>query len=118
MRRDSKKFLLDMQQAADRVVRFTSGKTFNDYCTDDLLRSGVERQYEIIGEALTKLMKIDPSTAGRITEARRIISFRNVLIHGYDAITDRTVWEIIDLKLPTLRSELVALLSEPEEPPP
>lgn len=82
MQPESKKFLFDIQRAADRVVRFTSGKTSNDYLSDELRRSAVERQFEIIGEAPGKLLKIDSATANHISEQRRIISFRNVLIHG------------------------------------
>ncbi len=53
----------------------------------------MERHFEIIGEALNRLAKLDPDTAGRITDAAQIIAFRNVLIHGYDAIDDSRVWD-------------------------
>ena len=81
MRLESKKLLFDMQRAAQLIAQFTTGKTETDYHSDAMLRSAVERQFEIIGEALGKLHKLDPATAMRISEHRRIISFRNVLIH-------------------------------------
>ncbi len=76
-----------------------------------MLRSAVERQFEILGEALGKLAKLDPTLAARISDHRRIISFRNVLIHGYDTILDEVVWGVIETQLPPLRSRLSELLA-------
>jgi uncharacterized protein with HEPN domain len=78
-----------------------------------MLRSAVERQFEIIGEALTKLAKIDQETTNLISEHRRIIAFRNILIHGYAQIDERLVWGVLDSKLPTLSKEVKRLLEEP-----
>ena len=116
MRLECKKLLADMQRAGFLVQQYTKGKTIEDYRRESLLRAGVERQFEIIGEALARLVKLDASTAQRISEYRRIISFRNVLIHGYDAITDSVVWDIMETKLPALLAELTVLLKEPETP--
>lgn len=110
MRPESRKFLFDIQCAANLILGFVEGKQISDYGSDDLLRSGVERQFEIIGEALSKLTKIDLETANRISETRRIVAFRNVLVHGYDAISDEVVWDIVQNKLPTLKREADALL--------
>lgn len=107
-----KKILFDMQTAAERITRFTRGRTLEDYTEDDFLRSAVERQFEIIGEAMTRLIKRDVSIASTISEYRKIAGFRNALIHGYDSIDDVTSWGIITLKLPVLQSELAQLLSE------
>jgi uncharacterized protein with HEPN domain len=106
------KLLFDMKRAAERIARFAAGKTLNDYVTDELLRSGIERQFEIIGEAMTRLIKRDRSVAEKISEYRRIAAFRNALIHGYDAIDDETSWGIIEKKLPILLRELDELLPE------
>jgi uncharacterized protein with HEPN domain len=95
MRLESKKYLFDISEAADLVAHFISGKTFLDYDSDPYLRSAVERQFDIIGEALNRLSRLDPDTADRISEHRRIIAFRNVLIHGYNAISNETVWDIL-----------------------
>jgi uncharacterized protein with HEPN domain len=64
------------------VGEFVGGRTFDDYRADPLLRSGVERQFEIIGEALNRLRNLDPGLAERLTNFRRIIAFRNMLIHS------------------------------------
>jgi uncharacterized protein with HEPN domain len=77
-----------------------------------MLRSAVERQFEIIGEALAGISKIDEGVAGRISERRRIIAFRNILIHGYAVVDERLVWDIVQAKLPVLRGEVEQLLLE------
>jgi uncharacterized protein with HEPN domain len=110
--REAKKLLFDVQQAAAAIAEFTAGKTLDDYRADRMLRSAVERQFEIIGEALAQLTKADVITAAGITDRQRIIGFRNVLIHGYSGIRDDAVWEIVSNNLPTLRSEIDALLNE------
>lgn len=112
MRLKAKKHLEDIRRAVELIGTFTEGKDFADYVSDPLLRSGVERQFEIIGEALNRLLKAEPTLVARITHHRRIIAFRNVLIHGYDAIEDAVVWDVIETHLPVLRHELVTLLSE------
>ena len=91
MRLESKKFLFDIQQACIRIVKFVSGKSYSDYETDDYFRSAVERQFEIIGEAISQLHKIDAETAERIPEYKKIIVFRNILIHGYASIENSTM---------------------------
>jgi len=113
---ESKKHLFDIMSAAARVIRFTTGKTRVDYLADDMLRSAVKRQYEIIGEALGRLNKSDPASAARISEYRRIISFRNVLIHGYDAISHDVAWDTVENKLPVLLVEVQSLLTDPDDP--
>ena len=74
--------LWDLATAVRRVEGFVAGKTWDDYDADLLLRSGVERQLEIAGEAMSVLRKIDPDTADRVPDVHRIIGMRNVLIHG------------------------------------
>jgi len=75
-----------------------------------LLRAAVERQFEIIGEALRRLAKEDAATATRISGHSRIIAFRNILVHGYADLDDRIVWDIVQSKLPTLLREVESLL--------
>ena len=113
-----KKHLLDAEQAAERIARFTDRKSFDDYVSDDLLKSAVERQFEIVGEAVNRLSKIAPEIGQRITQFRRIIAFRNILIHGYDAIDDTVVWDVVAQHLPILRAELQSLLSDDALPDP
>ena len=112
MRLEARKYLYDIQRAADLLREFTSDKTFANYEGDAMLRSAVERQLEIIGEAMTSLARIDMPVAGRISHCQRIIALRNVLIHGYADVDDRLVWDVIKTNLPTLEREVEALLRE------
>jgi uncharacterized protein with HEPN domain len=109
---DPRKYLFDIIQACERLVQFTAGKCLADYSTDALLRSAVERQFEIIGEALTQALRVDPSLSARISDTRRIIAFRNRLIHGYDSLADDIVWGVLETNLTVLRREVQLLLDE------
>ncbi len=115
MQLEAKKHLEDIRQAAARIKQFTEGKSFGDYSKDALLKSGVERQFEIIGEALNRLKRLLPSVVSRISANERIIAFRNILIHGYDLVDDRVVWDVITKYLPALQREVTDLLDEPTD---
>ena len=110
MRLEARKYLHDIKRAADLLAEFTSGKAFADYARDAMARAAVEREFEIIGEALARLDKLDQGLASRISEYRRIIAFRNILIHGYAEVDDRLVWDVVETKLPLLRREIAALI--------
>jgi len=75
-----------------------------------LLRSAVERKFEIIGEALNRIRRENPSLMNRIRDHRDIISFRNILVHGYDSIDDRIAWGIIEEDLDRLLEDISELL--------
>ena len=72
MHPDARKLLWDAREAVERALRFTAGKSFAHYEADELLRSAVERQLEIVGEALGKLRQVDPGTARSIRPAETI----------------------------------------------
>jgi len=112
MRPESRKFLYDMRTAGRLVLEFTRGRTFADYRSDALLRSAVERQFEIIGEALSQLSKIDRESAELIPERREIISFRNILIHSYTQIDETLVWGVVESSLPRVLRTLDSILGE------
>ena len=104
------KTLEDIRDAASFVLSATEGKTLGDYSEDRLLRQAVERNFEIIGEAVGRLARNDPEAASRLSEHERVIAFRNVLIHGHDLVDDELVWDTIQTKLPVLLSEIEELL--------
>ncbi len=112
MQPESRKYLFDVSRAADLLSRFTEGKTFADFSEDELLQSAVERQMEIIGEAINQLSRVDAETAERISGYRRIIALRNVLIHGYAQVDSRIVWDVIQMNLPVLQKETQTLPGE------
>jgi uncharacterized protein with HEPN domain len=111
MRPEARAYLHDIAQAALLIDRFRQGRSFDDYLSDALLRSGVERQLEIIGEAVNKLSRADLATAAGLTGRARIIALRNILIHGYATIDDRVIWNILDQDLPRLQVEVRGLLA-------
>ncbi len=115
MRLEVRKLLEDVRRAAELIARFVEGNTPADYARDPLVRSAVERQFEIIGEALNRLTRTDRSVAQRITHASRIITFRNILSHGYDLVDHEVVWDVIETHLPVLRREVRALMAEAQE---
>ncbi|HXZ89230.1 MAG TPA: DUF86 domain-containing protein [Candidatus Binataceae bacterium] len=110
---ETKKYLEDIARAAELIAQFTAGKTFADYMQDPMLRAAVERQFEIVGEALLRLAKRDEIVAARIGEHQRIIAFRNILIHGYNNVDDLLVWGVVESKLNALRRDVATLLGEP-----
>ena len=76
----------------------------------------VERNFEIIGEAVNRLRRHDPDVVERISAYRQIVGFRNVLVHGYDVIDNPTVWRAVQESMPVLRVEVERLLREAEGP--
>ena len=112
METEARACLNDVLNATRLLNEFTFGKTYSDYVDDPLLRSATERQFGIIGEAISRMSKIDEPTTARITGYRRIISFRNILIHEYDAVENRVVWDVLQRDLPILVLEVHTLLQE------
>lgn len=112
MRRDPRSLLWDARDAADTIAAMVRDKNFAEFDRDVVLRSAVERQFEIVGEALSQLARLDAAMAERIPEHRAIIAFRNILIHGYAIIDRARVWRIVQDDLPRLRGALNELLGE------
>ena len=99
MRRESLKYLYDVMQATGIIAKVCSTQTYQSFADDVVIRSAVERQFEIAGEALSQLGKIDPHTFERVPHAPQIVAFRNFLIHRYPTSTAcwsgascRTIW--------------------------
>lgn len=112
MPRDPRVWLSDILAACDLLTQFTAGKTFDAYAADPLLRSAVERQFEIIGEALRVAVHHRPDLANSITDVPAIIAFRNQLTHAYSAVDHSTVWGILERRMPLLQREVTILLNE------
>src|SRR5437773_1288574 len=115
MTNEARKRLLDVVNACEAIAEFVAGKDFSTYENDRLLRSGVERQFEIIGEALNKAGAAEPSLVAQIPEFHRIIGLRNRLIHGYDNVDDEILWDVVHSKLPPLKARIADILREAEK---
>lgn len=110
MARDPRTLLFDAIEAGRRITRFVAGKTFGNYSQDELLRAGVERQFEIMGEALNRLRRLDAKLLDSVREHEKVIAFRNLLIHGYAEIDHAVVWSVVIEKLPLLMQDMDRLL--------
>jgi len=104
------KYLYDMLSSCEFLLEFTNTKTVDDYINDRAFRSALERELQIIGEALIQLEKVAPAVAGEIPEYRNIIGFRHVLVHGYDGLDPATVWNVVETKLEALAQKIKLLL--------
>ena len=112
MRRDARAYLWDVKTAAGAILEFTAGLDSESDAETALVQSAVERKFEIIGEALAQLSRLDPALAHRIPNIREIVAFRSLLIHGYTAVMSDRVWRTVQQSLPHLRSVVTALLDE------
>jgi uncharacterized protein with HEPN domain len=106
------KLLDDIRDAAAFIRQVTAGKTLDTYRADRVMRQAVERNFEILGEAVRRLARTDPETAARIGDHPQIIAFRNVLIHGYELVDAAQVWGVITRDLPSLEQQVIELLGE------
>ena len=111
MKRDPKCLLWDASDAADAIAGMAAGKVFADFDRDIVLRSAIERQFEIVGEALSQLSRLDAPLAARVPNLREIVAFRNILIHGYAVIDRARAWQVVQEDLPQLRAALRDLLA-------
>ncbi len=104
------KYLFDIQTSIDSINDYLGNDhDFNTYLSNKLLRRGIERELEIIGEAANRILKLDTSI--NIENARKIVDLRNWVIHGYDRIDDVIIWGIISRQLPILKEQVDNLLN-------
>lgn len=112
MPRDIRKTCFDILQAIEELEVFISDKNFADYQNNRMLKMAVEREFEIIGEALKRMRDDFEDKFSKIRDGKRIIDFRNILAHGYDAISDEVVWSIIKNNLSILKMEVQDIFNE------
>lgn len=116
MQREPAAFLWDVNEAASRIREFVVGHNFETFTASVLVQSAVERQFEVIGEALKQLSKVAPDIASTIPDCGQIIAFRNILIHGYAVLDKAIIWKVIHQHLPALEKTVQHLLDA--DPPP
>jgi uncharacterized protein with HEPN domain len=100
------KRLEDSSAACIRIQEFLKNVSLDTFLGSELLQSAVERQLEIIGEALGAAAKQDDSLVNIIPDLPRIVGLRNRLIHGYDSVDPELVWDVATNKIPALRRQL------------
>ncbi|NJO91535.1 MAG: DUF86 domain-containing protein [Chloroflexia bacterium] len=109
MKREIKKYLFDIKTSIESIFDYLGEKRdFLDYQQNKLLRRGIEREIEIIGEATGRILKLDENI--QIENARKIVDTRNWVIPGYDKVDDVVIWGIISNHLPKLQKEVEELL--------
>jgi uncharacterized protein with HEPN domain len=106
----------DVREAALAIQGVVAGMDAAAYDANEMAQSAVERKFEIIGEALNQLAKLDATLAARIPELAQIVAFRNQLIHGYATVRVGTVWNVMRNTLPPLLAVVDVLLSELGQP--
>ena len=107
----TKKHLQDILTAIEEVESFFSDapKVYDDFYSNLCLRRAIERNIEIIGEAMNRILKVDKDIA--ITNSRKIVDARNYIIHGYDILSVDVLWSMVINHLPKLKKEVISLLN-------
>lgn len=105
-----RKHLHDLDRVVEEIEGFTAGRTLSDLLADRSLQLILEREFEILGEALNRLLRDEPEIESSITQARRIVGLRNLLAHGYDVVDHNILWSVVQLHMPQLKIEIERLL--------
>ena len=106
------KLLEDIRDACAYILSVTADQSLESFRSNRMLFQAVERNFEIVGEAIGRLARVDPKAAEKLGEFAQIISFRNMLIHGYDQIDQEVVWDVIRTDAPLLLSRVEQCLKE------
>lgn len=108
------KYLFDIKLAIDEIDTYfiSEKRDFNLYRQNLMLKRAVERNLEIIGEAINRIIKQDKNWVNNITNAKAIIGLRNQIIHSYDNISDENIWSILINHLPKLKNEIELLIKK------
>lgn len=111
MDRTLRKYLQDILSSIEEIESFleTRPKEYATFCNDTLFRRGVERNIEIMGEAMNKVLKLNPDLP--VTNARKVVDTRNFVIHAYDSLRPDLLWAIVINHLPLLKTEIRNLIN-------
>lgn len=110
--RNPQKYLYDIINCSEFVLQLTKDKSVDDYKNDRVFRSALERELQIIGEAMLQLDRMSPEIVKKISEHRSIIGFRHVLVHGYDSLNPDTVWNVVETKIALLLNRAKEILQQ------
>ncbi len=111
MEKEVQTWLEDIKQSIDEIEEFLpERRDFFEFKKDLKTRKAIERNIEIIGEAVNRILNVNPEI--KITNARKIVDTRNRIIHGYDTVSEDIIWAIVSNDLKKLRQEIINLLDE------
>lgn len=111
MSRDESLYLTDIQEACEKVLRFTKGMTYKDFVNDDLHFDAVLRNLEVVGEAVKNISEETRQKYPNV-KWRKIAGFRDIVAHEYFGINDETVWDIVENEIPTLLTIIKVIVGE------
>jgi uncharacterized protein with HEPN domain len=116
--RDVRHWLWDVRESCDVILEATRGLSFEEFVADRIRRSAVEREFEILTEALKRTLALEAGLSLRFPDFRGIVDFRNILAHGYHAVKYEKVWPIVVQDVPVLRKTADDILKErtPHQP--
>lgn len=117
-RRSREAYLWDIADSCRATLEFVQGCSLADYERNRMLRRAVERELSIVGEAVSQATRRFPELEESIGSARRIVGFRNRIIHAYADVDDSIVWAIVQKDIPELLETSESLLDESEPHPP
>ena len=108
------KWIYDIDFALNEIDSYfdNKDKNFLEYRENTMLKRAIERDLEIIGEAVNRILKRDPSYSNIISDAKAIVGLRNQVIHAYDSISDENIWSIITNHIPKLKKEIREIIRE------
>ena len=112
MDKDINQYLADISKCIEEIEEFLSLKSrqFEVYLNDTMFRRAIERNVSIIGEAVTKILKLEPEIP--ITDAQNIKRCRNYVVHAYDSLDHTIIWAVVINDLPVLKNEVESLLAQ------
>jgi uncharacterized protein with HEPN domain len=111
MEKEVQTWLEDIKQSIDEIEEFLpERRDFFEFKKDLKTRKAIERNIEIIGEAVNRILNVNPEI--KITNARKIVDTRNRIIHGYDTVSEDIIWAIVSNDLKKLKQEIINLLDE------
>jgi len=101
------KLLQDISLSCIEISDFIDGITFENFQENRMMQLAIEREFEIIGEALSRIARIEEENLARqIPEYRKIIDFRNIIAHGYDIIDEAAMWDFAENRVPELMGKV------------
>jgi len=110
MQHDSKAYLHDVVRACEAITEYTAGTDSAGYLQDRMIQDAVERNFITIGEALNRIKTEAPEIFSQISDSKKIIAFRNVVVHAYDVIESEVVWDVVQSEVEQLKRECQKLL--------